>query len=121
MILSVICVLAAIGITVLSFILLMTVLKPLTVINKAVNRLGEGDISENEEITGYARRSDELGQISTSVKYLQNHLKDIVSGITEKATDLDNSNQEFSDKFTEIFDAVSNVNKAVEEIALGAT
>lgn len=121
LILLVICVLAAIGITALSFILLIMVLRPLTVINKAVNRLGEGDISDNEEITEYVRRGDELGQISTSVKYLQNHLKNIVSGITEKATELDNSNQEFSERFVEIYDAVSNVNKAVEEIALGAT
>ncbi len=121
LILLVICVLAAIGITVLSFVLLMTVLKPLTVINKAVNRLGNGDISDNEEITRYVSRSDELGQISTSVKFLQNYLKEVVSGITEKATELDNSNQEFSDTFKEIYDAVSDVNNAVEEIAIGAT
>lgn len=119
--LVIICVVAAAGITALTFILLITVLKPLTIINKAVNRIGEGDISDNDEIVKYAKRNDELGQISISVKYLQNHLKDIVSGITKKATELDNSNQEFSERFAEIYDAVSNVNKAVEEIALGAT
>lgn len=119
--LLVICVLAAISITVLSFMLLAVFLKPLTVINKAVNRLGEGDISDNGEITGYVNRTDEIGQISQSVKHLQNHLKDTVSGITEKAVELDNSNQEFSNRFSEIYNAISGINNAVEEIAIGAT
>lgn len=120
-ILSVLCVLAAIGISLLSFILLMAVLKPLTGINKAVNRLGDADISDNDEITRYIGRTDEIGQISRSVKNLQSNLKDIVSGITKDAVELDNSNQEFSSRFTEIQNAVSGVNSAVEEIALGAT
>ena len=118
--LIVICVLAAAGITMLSFVFLMLVLKPLTIINKAVNKLGEGYISDDGIISGYIKRSDEIGQISTSVKYLQDNLKDIVSGVTEKATELDNSNQEFLKGFTEIYGAVSNINTAVEEIANGA-
>lgn len=121
MLLLIVCVLATIGITVLTFIFLMTVLRPLTGINKAVNRLGDGDISNNDEITKYIKRNDEIGQISTSVKHLQNHLKDTVSVITEKAVDLDNSNQEFSNRFSEIYNAVSSVNTAVGEIAYGAT
>lgn len=121
MLLLMVCVLATIGITVLSFILLITVLRPLTEINNAVNRLGEGDISENNALTRYAGRNDEVGQISKSVKYLQNHLKEIVSEITRNAIELDNSNQEFSNRFTEIYNAVSGINNAVEEIALGAT
>ena len=121
MLLLVICALAAIGITVLSFILLMRALKPLIGINRVVNRLGEGDISDSDEIEGYVERTDEIGQISKSVKHLQNHLKDIVFGIIRKAEDLDNSNQEFFNRFTEIHDAISGINNAVEEIALGAT
>lgn len=41
--------------------------------------------------------------------------------IIRNAIELDNSNQEFSNRFTEIYDAVSGINNAVEEIALGAT
>lgn len=121
LLLSALCVLATLIITLLSFILLMAVLKPLTRINKAVNRLGDADISDNDEITRYTERTDEIGQISRSVKHLQNHLKDIVSAITENALELDNSNQEFSNRFTEIYNAVSGINNAVEEIALGAS
>lgn len=119
-ILLVICVSATAGITVLSFIFLMSVLKPLTAINNAVNKLGEGYVSDTGIINGYIKRSDEIGQISTSVKYLQDNLKDIVSGVTEKTAELDNSNQEFLKRFTEIQIAVSNINTAVEEIAHGA-
>ncbi len=120
MLLLVICVLVTIGITVLSFILLITVLKPLTKINVAVNRLGDGDISDSDEITGYLNRTDELGQISKSVKYLQNHLREIVSEITQKAVALDNSNREFSKRFEGINNAISGINSAVEGIAAGA-
>lgn len=119
--LSLLCVLATVTITLLSFILLMAVLKPLTGINRAVSRLGDADISDNGEITRYIGRTDEIGQISRSVKNLQGNLKDIVSGITENALELDNSNQEFSNRFTEIYNAVSGINSAVEEIALGAS
>lgn len=121
LLLAVFCILATIVITLLSLILLMSVLKPLTRINKAVNRLGDADISENEELTEYAGRTDEIGQISRSVKHLQGRLKDIVSSITENAVELDNSNQEFSNRFAEIYNAVSGINNAVEEIAHGAT
>jgi len=121
MLLSAVCVLAIIGITVLSFMLLMAILKPLAGINETVNRLGEGDISDNDEITKYVGRNDEIGQISKSVKNLQSHLKDIVSAITRNAIELDNSSQEFSKRFAKIHGAVSGINSAVEEIALGAT
>ena len=119
--LSILCIIATVGITLLSFILLMIFLKPLTKINKSINRLGNADISDNDELTRYAGRTDEIGQISRSVKHLQSYLKDIVSGITENALELDNSNQEFSDHFKEIYNAVSDINSAVEEIAIGAT
>lgn len=116
-----ICAPAAIGITLLSFVLLITVLRPLSGINKAVARLGEGDISDNHALDQYVNRTDEIGQISKSVQYLQTNLKNIVSGITSNTIELDNSNREFSSRFTEIYDSVSGINHAVEEIALGAT
>lgn len=118
--LSILCILATIGISLLSFILLMTVLKPLTGINNAVNRLGDADISDNDELAKYAGRTDEIGQISRSVNHLQSHLKDIVSSITQNAVELDNSNQEFSSRFAEIYNTVSGINSLVNEIALGA-
>lgn len=120
-ILSILCVLATIVITLLSLTLLILVLRPLTGINKAVTQLGEADISDNNELTKHIGRTDEIGQISRSVIHLQGHLKDIVSAISENALKLDNSNQEFSSRFTEIYDAVSGVNSAVEEIAQGAS
>lgn len=119
-ILLMICVLVTISITLLSTVLLIIALKPLTKINKAVNRLGAGDISDNDALTGYIGRTDEIGQISQSLELLQHYLKDIVSGITRNAIELDNSNQEFSRRFSEIYDAVSGINNSVEEIAHGA-
>lgn len=120
-ILFLICVLVTIGITLLSTVLLIIALKPLTKINKAVNRLGAGDISDNDDLTEYVERTDEIGQISQSLKLLQYYLKDIVSGITSNAIELDNSNQEFSSRFSEIYDAVSGINNSVEDIAHGAS
>lgn len=120
-ILGVLCTLATLVITLLSFLLLMLVLKPLTGINQAVTRLGDADISDNDELTKHIGRTDEIGQISRSVMHLQSHLKAIVSAISEDALKLDNSNQEFSSRFTEIFSAVSGINSAVEEIAHGAS
>lgn len=120
LILFLICVLVTISITLLSTVLLIITLKPLTKINKAVNRLGAGDISDNDALTGYIGRKDEIGQISQSLELLQHYLKDIVSGITRNAIELDNSNQEFSSRFSEIYDAVSGINNSVEEIAHGA-
>ncbi len=52
---------------------------------------------------------------------MQKHLKDIVSGITEKAIGLDNSSLEFSNRFAQIYEAISGIDNAVGEIALGAT
>lgn len=120
-VLLLICIIAAVSITLLSFILLFSILKPLTLINYAVNRLGGGDISDRSQISGITKRNDETGQITQSLNYLQHHLKDIVSGVAEKTTELDESNQKFSEQFSEIYRAVSDVNTAIEEIAHGAS
>lgn len=116
-----ICIIAAAGITVLSFILLMSILRPLTLINNTVNRLGGGDISGNSEISSVIKRNDETGQITQSLNYLQRHLKDIVSSVAEKTAELDKSNQNFSEQFSGIYKAVSDVDTAIGEIALGAS
>lgn len=50
--------------TLLSFLLLILVLKPLTGINKAVTRQGDADISDNDELAKHIGRTDEIGQIS---------------------------------------------------------
>lgn len=120
-ILFILCLLAAIATILLLFLFLINTLKPLAVINKAINRLSDGDISDSDEASGYETQTDELGQISRSVSNLQKHLKGIVSEIVQNTTQLDSSNQEFSNRFTKIHSSVGGINSAVGKIAVGAT
>ncbi len=64
---------------------------------------------------------DEVDVIADAVSILHTDLKKIVSSISEQTTQLNASNNEFSDKFSNIANHVGTINVSVEGIAAGSS
>lgn len=82
--------------------------------------LADGDLS-GEILESTSTSKDEVEVMNRAVSQLHKELKEIVTAISDQAEKLNNSNDQFSTRFTNIATNVGNVNSAVEEIALGST
>lgn len=67
------------------------------------------------------KRKDEIGLMSRAVGHMHDELRGIVEAIKDQGDQLASSNNQFELQFKDIVDGISNVNSAVEEIALGST
>lgn len=81
--------------------------------------LASGDLSR-EFPTVKADSKDEVDIITHAVYDLQLQLKDIVTSITKQSGQLKISNTEFTDNFSVLAKSVTNINNAVEGIAVGS-
>lgn len=91
-------------------------------IQRAADRLevlASGDLSQ--ELPSVKTGSkDEVDIITHAVCDLQIQLKDIVTSISEQSGQLNDSNTEFTSKFGVLAKSVTNINDAVEGIAIGS-
>ena len=101
--------------------LIRRLIRPLHVLTGVVNKVGELDLTENEDEKRLAQRKDEIGMIARAIGNLHNELREIIGVIQSQGAKLSESNQQFAQGFSEIVQTVDNVNVAVEEIATGST
>jgi methyl-accepting chemotaxis protein len=94
---------------------------PLNRLTDIVNRVATLDFTEDTEQSRLNHRKDEIGQMSRAITNLHTELRKIIENIQTQGTKLAQSNQEFEKEFSDIVVSISNVNSAVEEIALGST
>lgn len=95
--------------------------KPLTELTRIVNKVAGLDFTENEKQAKLNLRKDEIGLISRAIDNLHKQLSTIISVIQNQGEQLAVSNQAFEKEFGGIIESITNVNTAVEEIALGST
>lgn len=81
--------------------------------------LASGDLS-GEIPPAKENSKDEVDIISNAVCVLHLKLKEIIASIIEQTHMLNSSNAEFADNFSKIVESVSQINSAVEGIAIGS-
>ena len=81
--------------------------------------LADGDLSRQFP-EARADSRDETDIIAHAVSALQVQLKEIVTSISSESSQLNDSNNEFTEKFSVLARSVTNINEAVEEIARGS-
>lgn len=91
---------------------------PLKKASNYLRAIANGDLSEKEDINSICVET--VGIISASEE-INDNLSGIVKNIRTDTKLLDKKNQEFKDIFSHIADNVSNVNTAIEEVALGSS
>ena len=67
------------------------------------------------------RRADEIGAMARSLEAVRRSLTSMLGSVVETGNELNGSSERFSEKFENISDSIKNVNKAIEELAEGAT
>jgi methyl-accepting chemotaxis protein len=106
---------------VIGFFMTQKMIAPIGSLTGIVNKVARLDFTENEQQVELNRRKDEVGLMSRAISNLHIQLRTIISAIQTQGSQLANSNTEFEVRFREIVEGITNVNTAVEEIALGST
>ena len=104
-----------------SFAATTIMVNPLMKVTGIINKLATLDITRNEGTENIKKRKDETGVICRAVSDMRHSLVDIVTSISGQSDQLAAANNQFTERFQEITENVSNVNIAVEEIAEGST
>lgn len=67
------------------------------------------------------RRADEIGAMARSLEDVRAALTGMLGNVVHTGDELNRSSERFSEKFEYISDSIRNANKAIEELAEGAT
>ncbi len=94
---------------------------PLKTVTGIIDKQARLDFTSNEGTDKIKTRKDEVGVMCRAVSNMRHQLVDILSDISRQSEKLTDSNIQFTERFQEISENVSNVNIAVEEIAQGST
>ncbi len=110
--------------SVVGFIVALRLVKPLERTTKKVARLAELDFTAEEEnkiISKISSRKDEAGLMNRAISVLQKELASVTGSIEEQCGKLHDSAGSMAQSVTETMNTVEQVEKAVNEIAEGAT
>lgn len=97
------------------------IVKPINKLTVVINRIGELDFSASEELSTLAVHKDEIGLISRSIANLRMQLVEVVLKIKDRSKELYDASELLSRNTAESATTVEQVEKAVSEIADGAT
>lgn len=103
-----------------SFFVVQRMVKSLRMDADALEQVAKGKLTvELDEST--LKRKDEIGHISRSIMTLKGELTGVITNIKNQSSALSDSSVYLSDKTEASADHISQVERAVEEIAQGAT
>lgn len=94
---------------------------PLNKLSGIVNKVATLDFTETHGTDALRKRKDEVGLMSRAINNLYVELRKIIEVIQIQGSKLANSNVEFEREFVGIVEDISNVNSAVEQIAMGSS
>ena len=106
---------------VVSVIVSNLMIKPLKIVTGIIDKQARLDFTKNEGTDFIKNRKDELGVMCRAVSNMRHQMVEILADIQDQSDKLTEANGEFTERFQEIAENVSNVNIAVEEIAEGST
>lgn len=93
---------------------------PIVAMERDLGQIANGDLRFKVN-TKYIKRKDEIGKMAVSMEKVRASLSTLVGGISSLAQKLQVDSQSFSDHFENVAQNIGSVNRAVGEIAEGAT
>lgn len=93
---------------------------PIVAMERDLEQIANGDLRFKVN-TKYIKRKDEIGKMAVSMEKVRASLSTLVGGISSLAQKLQVDSQSFSDHFENVAQNIGSVNRAVGEIAEGAT
>lgn len=107
--------------SVIGFLIVNKIVKPILDVTNIVGRLAHMDFSEIEGQEKLTARTDETGQMSRAVAELRSQLVDVVTELREQSEQLFSASDILNTNAAETANTVEQVEKAVSEISDGAT
>ena len=104
----------------IAYVFAKSITRPINQVTDELGDVANGNLafSVSPELLA---RTDEIGSIGRSMKAVQDTLKDILGKSRDVSDSLDQESDDFRKAFTDITEAVKNINGAVEELAKGVT
>lgn len=117
----VLCLLGGIVLVILGYIIVARMTKPIITITNIVEKLAHMDFREDPRMARINQRKDETGTMGRAIASLRLALVDVVSDLKEQSSRLYTTSEQLSSSASETSNTVQNVERAVSEIATGAT
>lgn len=107
--------------TVIGYILLMLMLKPITMISGIIAKMAGLDFTENPEAVMLLKKKDETGVMAKAVSELKSSLIEIINKIKNQSDELYAASEQLNTDAKDTTVTMEQVETAVGDIALGAT
>lgn len=105
----------------IAYFIVNRIVKPVIQVTDIVGKLAHMDFSEIEGQEKLVARKDETGMMSRAVAELRNQLANVVSDLRDQSQQLFNASDSLNNNASETASTVEQVEKAVSEIAEGAS
>lgn len=106
---------------VIAMVIAIQIMKPIINITGSITNLSDLDFTEDKKAEALARRKDETGMLANAAVILRTKLADFVANMHTQSTALYEASESMNSNASEITRSVEQVEKAVNEIADGAT
>ena len=104
-----------------SEIIVTILIRPVGKMTNVIKNVGDLDFTETPEQQELGRRTDEFGQMSREISNMQQKLSSIITDIKGQAESVSETAENLSNSAEETNVNVEQIEKAVQEIAVGAT
>lgn len=98
----------------------MRITRGIKMVEANLRQAAKGDMSFTVNPT-LLRRADEIGEMARSLENVRRSLAGMLGSVIHTGEALNQSSEKFSEKFENISESILNVNKAIEDLAQGAT
>lgn len=115
------CSLLALALSISGYFSISRMTKPILTITDVIGNLAKMNLKEDQRLVKISGRKDETGVMARAITTLQKELVDIISEIKEQSFLLYKTSEELNSRAAETSATVQNVERAVSDIATGAT
>ena len=106
---------------IISLVMARAIVKPIGILASIVDKLKTLDLREDDRMAKIGKRKDEVGLIARAIDTLQDQLLEIINVIKSQAESLYGASADVSTMAEETSQTIVQVEKAVNEVATGAT
>ena len=108
--------------SIIGFLIAAIIVKPIEKATKMIVKISELDFTDRENLqASLNRRKDETGVMAKAIVTLRKELADVIRSITGQSVELHDASNAMNNSAYETSQSVDQVEKAINEIAQGAT
>ena len=108
--------------SIIGFLIAAIIVKPIEKATKMIVKISELDFTDRENLqASLNRRKDETGVMAKAIGTLRKELADVIRSITGQSVELHDASNAMNNSAYETSQSVDQVEKAINEIAQGAT